>query len=257
LKYPYFHEQVGKNNLPIPSSTLSQPALLQTTLRQGDILYIPRGYVHEACTTESHPSFHATIALPTHDWSLCSTVPSFISQCLQENVKFRMAFLPPENDESLNEDLEEIISLIREKMTVQTLHASVCKKSSIHFENRSACLLRFSQKKQDDNNKHEVVGPTVSSIISMTTRIRAATEEERSQLLSMQESGLGQNIRRGVSINNDDVCDYLLSILGEIKENRGQNFHVSSFCSNEKCDDLSLLCFIQCCVEFGSLAIVL
>ena len=35
------------------------------TLRRGDVLYMPRGYVHEARTAGSGGSFHVTVAIST------------------------------------------------------------------------------------------------------------------------------------------------------------------------------------------------
>lgn len=64
------NEQVGKADKPVPSDATSpERVLVNTTLHQGDVLYIPRGFVHEARTSNDAPSFHLTVALATHDWS--------------------------------------------------------------------------------------------------------------------------------------------------------------------------------------------
>lgn len=49
-----------------PSHELSE--LLTCRLNAGDVLYIPRGYVHEA-STEAGPSTHITIAVETTTWA--------------------------------------------------------------------------------------------------------------------------------------------------------------------------------------------
>ena len=71
---PYTDEQVGKTpSLPVPASTLRDAnALVDCTLRPGDVLYVPRGFVHEASTGASEASLHVTLAIATHDctWSL-------------------------------------------------------------------------------------------------------------------------------------------------------------------------------------------
>ena len=69
IEYPYPHEQVGKNGLPVPPHVLEGDLAISTTLEAGDVLYIPRGYVHQAQCTDS-PSFHVTIAIATFDWTV-------------------------------------------------------------------------------------------------------------------------------------------------------------------------------------------
>ena len=35
----------------------------------GDVLYVPRGFVHEA-TTQNEASLHLTVAVPSYDWTV-------------------------------------------------------------------------------------------------------------------------------------------------------------------------------------------
>jgi hypothetical protein len=53
--------------------------LLEVTLHAGDILYMPRGFVHEAYTTEEEASLHLTIALATHDWAWSTVAAAALS----------------------------------------------------------------------------------------------------------------------------------------------------------------------------------
>jgi hypothetical protein len=98
IPYPYPSEQVGKSTaLPVPEQVLRGPILFQSILYPGDVLYIPRGYVHEAqCVlpTSTPPStqppqqasffgsFHITIAIATHDWSLLGLLQRATSDLL-------------------------------------------------------------------------------------------------------------------------------------------------------------------------------
>jgi len=149
VPYPYAHEQVGKNGVPVPflssctstdsknnghssgntdtksttqkssssSSSSSSSTLIETTLHPGDILYMPRGYVHEACTMISasdllssstasstttttsssqpqpqpQPSFHATVAIMTSDWSISKTISEMTRTCLDSIPEYKMA----------------------------------------------------------------------------------------------------------------------------------------------------------------------
>jgi hypothetical protein len=45
----------------------SGPPVWEGTLEPGDMLYIPRGLVHEAATTEAAPSMHLTITADTEE----------------------------------------------------------------------------------------------------------------------------------------------------------------------------------------------
>jgi hypothetical protein len=71
VPYPYPHEQFGKDPTnPLPEFVSTGPILVQQTLEPGNVLYMPRGYVHEARSCGDCCSFHVTVALATHDWSL-------------------------------------------------------------------------------------------------------------------------------------------------------------------------------------------
>ena len=73
IPYPAPDEQVGKHGLPVPPAAVASSRLLfDATLHEGDVLYIPRGFVHEATTGADAPSLHLTLALPSHDWSWAS-----------------------------------------------------------------------------------------------------------------------------------------------------------------------------------------
>lgn len=66
VDYPGPKEQVGKT-MPLPQDLGPYKELV---LEKGDVLYLPRGTVHEAAaSTRSNGSLHATLAFPTYDWS--------------------------------------------------------------------------------------------------------------------------------------------------------------------------------------------
>jgi len=100
VPFPYPSEQVGKSAAyPVPAATLDAQPLISTVLRPGDVMYMPRGFVHEALTSDD-ASLHLTFALPTHDWSWASVltdVLQFSGRCPQECAKFRAGVLEREN----------------------------------------------------------------------------------------------------------------------------------------------------------------
>lgn len=61
----YSEEMLGKD-VPVPPELIGDP-IMEFTIEAGDILYLPRGYLHEAATGEEH-SLHITVTMPTSDY---------------------------------------------------------------------------------------------------------------------------------------------------------------------------------------------
>lgn len=61
----YTEEMLGKDEV-VPKKLVGDP-VLEFTIEPGDILYMPRGFLHEA-TTGEEPSLHVTITIPTSDY---------------------------------------------------------------------------------------------------------------------------------------------------------------------------------------------
>jgi hypothetical protein len=64
---PYTDEQVGKRGVRLSREAMG-PETLDCLVEQGDVLYIPRGFVHEAHAHEAG-SLHLTVAIPTQDFT--------------------------------------------------------------------------------------------------------------------------------------------------------------------------------------------
>ena len=95
IRFPYPEEQVGKSEEhPVPETTLQAEPLLDLTLNEGDVLYIPRGFVHEAFTNEEAASLHITIALATYDWSWPSIAAHALVRAGLESAAAEEATLP-------------------------------------------------------------------------------------------------------------------------------------------------------------------
>jgi len=62
---PYTDEQVGKEGRRLTAKEMGALSL-DCCLAQGDVLYIPRGFVHEA-RAQAAGSLHLTVAIPTQD----------------------------------------------------------------------------------------------------------------------------------------------------------------------------------------------
>jgi hypothetical protein len=69
------------------------PPVLELTLRAGDTLYLPRGWLHDALTSETD-SLHVTVGVNVHTW--IDAVRAALDEC-EEDVEFRRSV--PEDGE--------------------------------------------------------------------------------------------------------------------------------------------------------------
>jgi len=63
---PYTEEMQGKDK-PVLKE-LEGKVLMEFTMERHDVLYIPRGFLHEAATGNNESSLHVTITIPTSDY---------------------------------------------------------------------------------------------------------------------------------------------------------------------------------------------
>jgi len=63
---PYSEEMLGKDS-PVPKALIEEP-VMEFTMEPHDVLYIPRGYLHEASTGDGELSLHITVTVPTSDY---------------------------------------------------------------------------------------------------------------------------------------------------------------------------------------------
>ena len=73
VRFPETHEQVGKT-MPFPENFLDTCPSDTYLLKEGDVLYVPRGFVHEAETLQE-ASVHLTVALATQNWTYEKLLP--------------------------------------------------------------------------------------------------------------------------------------------------------------------------------------
>ena len=78
IELPYSHEQLGKG-APIDSALLGPP-LLSAELEPGSVLYLPRGFVHEARATTGGCSLHVTLTVQTSDLNWRTFVQDGLSE---------------------------------------------------------------------------------------------------------------------------------------------------------------------------------
>mmetsp|Transcript_42487 Transcript_42487/g.83520 ORF Transcript_42487/g.83520 Transcript_42487/m.83520 type:complete len:484 (-) Transcript_42487:7-1458(-) len=273
IPYPSANEQVGKNNLPVPTNILNKKPLYEVVLKQGDVIYMPRGFVHEACTS-SEPSFHATVALATHDWSVSKTIADMVTKQLQLSSKFRMAVHPEfgmrdldcvgaDFKEKTNRLLGEAMDQISSKISLEGISSHLCLKYKTHNEfvqNKRQKLLDDDADFNISTNilSNVVVGPEAAQQITMKSNVRAGTPIEKENVPPpVATHGRGLIVR-------EDTRDALIGILGILKTNKHKSFKVCALCQEifdsdcvDMVCDLTILSFVKCCVELGAMALVI
>ena len=75
LKHQRYSQELGEHG----------PPVLELTLRPGDTLYLPRGWLHDALTSETD-SLHLTVGINVHTWA--DAVRAALDEC-EEDVEFR------------------------------------------------------------------------------------------------------------------------------------------------------------------------
>lgn len=257
---PYPHEQVGKNGLQVPSDVLEGPRSIATTLEAGDVLYIPRGHVHQAHCTDSL-SFHVTIAIATFDWTLAGMLNVATNSILTKVEDYRKGILPSNNPkEELQAQIDSAIQLLQEQVTADAILNNLHARIDNHVQRATPIRMkqiergRLMSKEEDANDEplHDVaIGRQAAQRISLTTRMRAATPEEQAQVHTKQ----GLLVRR-------EMEEDLQRILSNLQSDSSLECRVSDLKSlltdksNPTLCDLALLGLAKRAVELGELAIV-
>ena len=283
---PLSKEQVGKFGLGVPEEVLEGPTAIETTLRQGDVLYMPRGFVHEARTESNQPSFHATVAIATHDWTLAGNMTEMISRTLMSNVKLRLAvdrrFGNPNNASScdtassgydlssLQAQIDSAMDEIRKTVTAEQIVRQLEVKYSA--QRRLAGTRMTLIRDETNENKcdpNAVVGPEASQRVLMETIVRAATDEERASVRPPpRPAGEATTAAsdRGLTVR-EETSQSLMSIVQRLKQDRSLKVKVSqlrSLLNHSEIDEsnadmvcaLSILSFVRAAVELGAIAVV-
>ena len=247
IEYPYGHEQVGKDGLEVPSYVLDGPKSIDSTLRVGDILYIPRGHVHEARCSSDDMSFHVTIAIPTFDWTVAGMMAQATHSILTSSPELRKSLLPlaslgltpQEQRDHAQKQIAAAIQRLQEQVTVDAL-----------FNNLQARVERHQQRSTPIRQAQIEQGPLRNPTINLNTKIRwVSTTASRPPIL----------IR-------DDVKDALRSIERHLEgEPTNSVYQISQLCSlidtgddpnKSMVCDLTLISWVVQCIRVGQMEVV-
>jgi len=268
IQYPFTKEQVGKYGNEVDSTVLDGGLCFnnkEMVLSPGDVLYLPRGYVHEA-SCEDEPSFHITVALATHDWCLSVLLSDAVRQTLDQAPQFRRALPigPSEEYErtttdhlSLKQQLDEAMSIIQNKVDALVLEDNIRAKYQMHNTQASdqRKKLHASVKSKKRKSNEGCVGPNAASSLTLNSSIRVSTPEERSCAIT---EGAGLTVR-------EENLEAIMKVLSKLKSDPGLSVGVkdlrgivdsSDEISGSHLCDFTLLSFAKVCVELGALAVV-
>lgn len=277
VKFPFEREQVGKNGVEVPAFVLNGDLCFgkEVVMNPGDVMYMPRGFVHEA-TTETRQSkhytssFHITVAIATHDWCMSVVLSDAIRQMLNDVTDFRVA-LPVgpsiEYNSSpganfLDRQLEAAMNMIQQQMKSdmikQNLHAKYDMHNAYSKERRQLAISTHQTNKKRKRCE-ECVGPNAASHIVMESVVRVSTPDERNSVVVKEEQLRGLTVRQ-------ETCPVLMGVLNMLKQDSSLNVKVkdlrnvidknNSEGGIEFICDFTLLSFARCCVELGALAMV-
>ena len=126
---PYTDEQVGKNGVRLSASEMG-PLTLECVVEQGDVLYIPRGFVHEA-RAQSTGSLHITVAIPTQDFTWAAAAVDAIKHKLRQaqHARWRrcvpLRLLPgaksQEEEKGWRDELQLLLAATLEDLSLDTV----------------------------------------------------------------------------------------------------------------------------------------
>jgi ribosomal protein L16 Arg81 hydroxylase len=261
VPFPYPHEQVGKQGVEVPNEVLTGPVAVSTTLRPGDVLYMPRGFVHQANCSDCL-SFHVTVALATHDWSLAGIMSMATKTILTRSVDYRKSVLPVFTDsdvKGLQDQIDTAMSMIREEVTAENLLRSL--KDRLEQHNQRAFPLRMKlihEARFPSNDQPAPAGNTgalAATNLSFESVVRASTPEERSK--ASPESATQT---RGLNVR-EEIADSILSIISRLKSDLSLTCKVVELrklmsTDNPLVCDLALLSLTKQAVALGAFAVV-
>ena len=283
IEYPYPHEQVGKNGMPVPPSVLEGPCSIDTVLRPGDVLYIPRGHVHQATTYTQgddeaiQPSFHITIALATFDWALSGLMATAVKKTLDEIPEYRAAIplavgmndnaqdIPLEQRHQLECSVDAALEIVRKELTTEAINAYLRQKYHWHTsKSRPQRLGRIAEEntRPTATGSDAIIGPEAAKGITMTSWVRPSTPAELASISNMRQ--------KQAPTLREETAGALSEILGMIRKEDASPVQISQLLklvSGRRNDggsegvgkyvcDLTLLSFIRSCVERGELSVV-
>ena len=153
---------------------------------------------HEARTAATAPSFHTTAAQAMDRWSLARTIGELVARWLGSAPEFRRAVHPdfgrkrageirPERRRELDEAVGDALACIAAEISAESVARHLGKKYRAH--NARAEAMRTQLCREAAAAEHSltvesrpVIGPTAARRVTLSSRVRAATAEEKASV---------------------------------------------------------------------------
>ena len=88
IPFPFKEEEMGKTNRVPDDVLMNDSDRREFVMEPGDVLYLPRGYLHVAKTLSDASSLHMTLAIATSQWTLGTLITRTIQNAFRSNPSF-------------------------------------------------------------------------------------------------------------------------------------------------------------------------
>jgi hypothetical protein len=151
-------KQNGDNSSPI---TATEP-IMDITLSSGDVMYVPRGFYHQALTSECY-SFHITVVINLYRWHdvIAASVQAALAQ-LQNSPLFQQA-LP--HDPASPESKQQF------RIMLETLSRAIQLDSGLSAVDRHLLMGRYPSRHEHLVNATKLQSLTLRSIVTVRPRV--------------------------------------------------------------------------------------
>ena len=218
VPFPGPDEQVGKTREFPPNFFSSKKRKFR--LQENDVLYIPRGVVHEAETSGKDASLHVTIALATHDW----TWDSFFPDCgSRQAVDF---------------------ALLRPLRRTKAARRRAFKTFTTMSSRRRPSLDDWSQLRRDYQQRIRPHNKLQDDAIASIPSLQPTLFVRRRRTKTKEGSQQGLNAR-------EDLADALPAALNAVEEDKGIPIH--KFPDAPGFDLMSKFAFAEAAIQLGIL----
>jgi len=281
IKFPYSDEQVGKN-VDIPSSVWDSPPAIDCVLNPGDVLYMPRGFVHEAHCPAETSSWHATLAVATHDWSWTKVFASTIAEAMdaEASARWRAAVPltlgghlgpqdPADADAVAEAEVERLVDFVRKTASAPALRKRLIAKLENHNRNQAEAATSFHDDLSACLPEDRGAAPMQwgTRFVNADTRLRRAnSEEERELEVAVQRmggKGKAKGLGKGGMVVREEVRSAALCTLDALEQRSDRGLAVCEFAEvvpdlrdRVPFDELTQLCLARVGVAAGCLQVV-
>jgi len=252
--HPYAHEQVGKNGLPVPlENVLNATPVIERVLNPGDVLYMPRGWVHEASCHAETESLHVTFAVGTAESSTRVVVKDLIRSLIDESALGRT-----------NQDVESDVMLILEavKTGVSADKVIAARDGGIatlaRARNEVIRVVALSSSRWQGQGQGQ--GPPQESNYHFNPHLLAhpitqrtlgkASDDDRATMPPAWQQNFNEKREEGILIS--DTIAAKVTEFNQLVVNGG---HIHEFYQKSKIQ-LTLFLFAYCLVDMGSFRVM-